>query len=236
MCSLEKRGNLFVLTLTGDGVEEHRLNPTLISSIRSALFDAKKHSNPGSVFITISQGKFFCNGFDLKPTSHPSTAAETVLQLTEISKRLLADFISLPMPTIAVVTGHAVGAGVGLAMCHDYVFMRRDRGVLYMNEIHTGIPVPDYAVELIRSKVGKPQWVRDVLLRGVKVKADVGMKMGLVDVACDDQESAVEGGVRMGVELGKMKWDGELYAEMRKSLYPVLCSMLGLGLKLESRL
>ncbi|KAI3741492.1 hypothetical protein L1987_59166 [Smallanthus sonchifolius] len=100
-----------------------------------------------------------------------------------------------------------------------------------MNEVHTGILVRDYAVELIRSKVGKPQWLRDILLRGVKVKADEGVTMGLVDIACEDHESAVEGGMRMGVELAKMKWDGELYAEMCKSLYPVLCSMLGLGFK-----
>ncbi|KAJ0590087.1 putative ClpP/crotonase-like domain superfamily [Helianthus annuus] len=89
MCSLEKRGNLFLLTLTGDGVDEHRLNSTLISSIRSALSDASLHSTHGSVLLTIAQGKFFCNGFDFNTT-------DTIFQLNQVYKCLVADFISIP--------------------------------------------------------------------------------------------------------------------------------------------
>ncbi|KAK9056031.1 hypothetical protein SSX86_027118 [Deinandra increscens subsp. villosa] len=228
MCSLEKRGNLFVLTLTGDGADEHRLDSALISSIRTALLDAKVHSTHGSVFITVANGKFFSNGLALDPASSPSTS---ILELSEVYRSMLADFVSLPMPTISVVTGHAVGGGLGLAICHDYVFMSRGHGVLWMNEVHTGMLIPDFGIELLRSKVMKAGSLRDILLRGVKVKADEAVTMGLVDVACDSRESAVEGGFRMGVELAKMKWDGEFYAKMRKSLYPNLCSKLGLGYK-----
>ncbi|KAF5811298.1 putative enoyl-CoA hydratase/isomerase, ClpP/crotonase-like domain superfamily [Helianthus annuus] len=224
MCSLEKRGNLFLLTLTGDGVDEHRLNSTLISSIRSALSDASLHSTHGSVLLTIAQGKFFCNGFDFNTT-------DTIFQLINQVKCMVAEFISLPMPTIVVITGHAIGAGLGLALCHDYVYMRRDHGLLSMNEIHKGLMLPDYGVELIRAKVVKRESLRDVLLRGVKVKADEAVMMGLVDIAYEDRESAVEGGLRMGEELAKMKWNGKLYAQMRKALYPELCSVLGLGFK-----
>lgn len=64
MCTLEKRGNIFILTLTGD--DEHRLNPTLIASLRSTLTDVKSQATKGSVLITTAQGKFFSNGFDLR--------------------------------------------------------------------------------------------------------------------------------------------------------------------------
>ncbi|CAN8318680.1 unnamed protein product [Cochlearia groenlandica] len=63
MCTLEKRGDLFILTLTGDN--EHRFNPTTISSILSLLQQAKSQSSRDSVLITTIHDRFFSNGFDL---------------------------------------------------------------------------------------------------------------------------------------------------------------------------
>nr|XP_043621680.1 enoyl-CoA delta isomerase 2, peroxisomal-like [Erigeron canadensis] len=115
------------------------------------------------------------------------------------------------MPSISIVTctGHAVGSGLALALCHDYVVMQRGRNVLYMCEIQLGISLPDYGVELIKSKVEKSDSLRDILLGGMKVKADQAVAMGLVDMACDSAESAVDGGVRMGKELAKKKFNGD---------------------------
>ncbi|XP_071731337.1 enoyl-CoA delta isomerase 2, peroxisomal-like [Rutidosis leptorrhynchoides] len=230
MCTFEKRGNLFFLTLTGNGVDdEHYLSPILITSILSVVSDAKIQSTRGSVWITVAQGKFFSNGLANPSTfTSPSKAHDIIVHGLKTFKALVADFISLPMPTIAIVTGHAAGGGMSFALCHDYVFMRRDRGILYMSEIDVGFPVPDFGLELIKSKVGDPNYRRDILLRGVKVKADEAVKMGIVDKAYDSRESAVEGGLRMGDELSKRQWDGEVYVEMRKSLYPDLCRTLGL--------
>ena len=47
--------------------------------------------------------------------------------MVDLFKPALADLISLLMPMIAAV------AGMMLAMSHDYVFMRSNRGVLYMS-------------------------------------------------------------------------------------------------------
>ncbi|XP_071700481.1 enoyl-CoA delta isomerase 2, peroxisomal-like [Rutidosis leptorrhynchoides] len=236
MSTLEKRDNLFILTLTNDNnVDNERryLYPKLIPSIRSALATAKTQSTRGSVLITIAQGKFYSNGL-LNPSLIASSSKDghdRVLHGLAMFKALVADLISLPMPTIAVVTGHAAGGGLVLALCHDYVLMRRDRGVLYMSEVDVGMSMPRYGIEVIKTKAGDPNYRRDILLRGVKVKADEGVKMRLIDKVYDSLESVVEGGMRMGEELAKRKWDGEVYAEIRKSLYPELCTTLGLGFK-----
>ncbi|XP_071704040.1 enoyl-CoA delta isomerase 2, peroxisomal-like [Rutidosis leptorrhynchoides] len=226
MCTLETHGNLFFLKLNGE--DEHYLNP-LVPSIRSALSDAKTKSTRGSVLITIAQGKFFSNGL-LNPTSIESSLnADDTIQPMLNFKDIMAELISLPMPTIAVVTGHAVGGGLVFALCHDYVFMRRDRGVLYMSEIDLGICMSDFGFEVFISKMGGPNYRRDILLHGVKVKADEAVKMGLAYKAYDSRESVVNGAVRKGEELSNRKWDGEVYVEIRKSLHPDLCKALGLG-------
>ncbi|KAM7462949.1 hypothetical protein LguiA_031070 [Lonicera macranthoides] len=227
MCTLEKRGNIFLLTLTGD--DEHRLNPTLIASLRSSLAQIKSQSTRGSALLTVADGKFFSNGFDLAwAQSTGGSAAEQLLHMVDLFKQFVADMVSLPMPTIAAVTGHAAAAGLVLALSHDYVLMRRDRGVMYMSELDIGMTLPDYFTALVREKVPSPGARRDVLLRAAKVKAEEAVGMGLVDSAHDSGEKVVEAAVRMGEELGKRKWNGEVYAEIRKALYPELCGVLGL--------
>ncbi|KAL6970534.1 Enoyl-CoA delta isomerase 2, mitochondrial [Sarracenia purpurea var. burkii] len=229
MCTLEKRGDIFFLTLTGD--DEHRLNPTLIASIRSYLREVREQSTRGSVLVTTARGKFFSNGFDLAWAQSAGSISEAPVRLhhmVSLFKPLVADLISLPMPTIAAVTGHAAAAGMLLAMSHDYFFMRKDRGVLYMSELDIGMTLPDYFTALLRSKIGSAAARRDVTLKAAKLRAAEAVAMGIVDSAHDSVEAVVEAAVRLGQELVKRNWDGEVYAEIRKSMYPDLCGVLGL--------
>ncbi|KAI5649463.1 hypothetical protein M9H77_35468 [Catharanthus roseus] len=230
MCTLEKRGNFFILTLTGD--DEHRLNPTLIASIRSTLADVKSQGAKGSVLITTAQGKFFSNGFDLRYAQAAGSvegAKDRLLKMVDLFKPLVADLISLPLPTIAAVTGHAAAAGLMLAMSHDYVTMRSDKGVLYMSELDLGMTLPDYFTALIRSKMGSASSRRGLVLRAQKVGPEMAVEMGIVDSVHGSGEEAIEAAVRIGEELSKKKWNGKAYAEIRKALYPELCGNLGLS-------
>lgn len=229
MCTLEKRGSLFVLTLTGN--DEHRLNPTLITSLLSTLSQIRSQATPGSVLITTAHGRFFSNGFDLtwaQSAGSPSGARDRLHHMVDSFKPVIAALISLPMPTIAALPGHAAGAGLMLAISHDYILMRSDKGVLYMPEIDMGTTLPDYFSVGMRSKIRSSAAMREVLLRGVKVKAAEAMKMGIVNSAHDSAESVMEASVRLGEELAQRKWNGEVYAEIRKSLYPEICEVLGL--------
>ncbi|KAJ8764572.1 hypothetical protein K2173_006444 [Erythroxylum novogranatense] len=230
MCTLEKRGSIFFLTLTGD--DDHRFNPTVIGSILSALRQAKSEATRGSVLITTSQGKFFSNGFDLawaQAAGSPSKSLERLSHMVSLFKPVVAELISLPMPTIAAVQGHAAAAGFLFALSHDYFLMRSDRGVLYMSEVDIGLSLPDYFVSTFRAKLGSVIALRDVLLRGEKVKAGDAVRLGIVDEAHRDEKSLAEAAIGLGEKLGARKWKGDVYKEIRKSLYPELCETLGLG-------
>ncbi|KAK4259225.1 hypothetical protein QN277_005577 [Acacia crassicarpa] len=88
--------------------------------------------------------------------------------------------------------------------------------------------LPDYFAVGFRSKIRSPTALRDVFLMGVKVKAVEAVKMGIVNSAHNSAESVMEASMRLGEELAKRKWIGEVYAELRKSLYPEMCDVLGL--------
>lgn len=203
MCSLEKSGDIFILTLTGD--DEHRLTPTLIESIRISLKQVRKDAKPGSVLITTAQGKFFSNGFDLKYAAAAGSASGSYDRLRGMSdsfKFVVADLFSLPMPTVAAVSGHAAAAGFLLALSHDYVLMRKDKGILYMSELNIGLNFADYFMAFLKSKIPSSRVRRDVLLQSMKIRADKAVEMGLIDFAYNSVEETKEAALKLAVKLG----------------------------------
>ena len=61
-----------------------------------------------------------------------------------------------------------------------------------------------------------------------KVKGEEAVRMGIMDSTAASEESVVEAAVRLGDRLVERKWNGEVHAKIRKSLYPELCGVLGL--------
>ncbi|CAN0837270.1 Enoyl-CoA delta isomerase 1, peroxisomal [Linum grandiflorum] len=211
MCTLEKKGNIYMLTLIGSG--EHRLNPNLIDSIRSAL--STLTANPissSSVLITTSHGNFFSNGFDL---SYAQSSLPLLQLMSSKLQSLISQLISLPMPTIAAVTGHASAAGMILALSHDYVVMRKDRGFLYMSEVDIGLVIPDWFVTLLNSKIGSGHVRREVIMSAAKLTAEMGVERGIVHSAHHGAEATIEGAIRLGDELLRRRWNGQAYAKNR---------------------
>ncbi|PWA90438.1 delta(3), delta(2)-enoyl CoA isomerase 1 [Artemisia annua] len=221
MCTLEKRGNIYILTLTGD--DEHRLSPALLDSITAAIhrIHSETTTTP-SALITTAHGKFFSNGFDLTWAQNDPKRYKYMDAKLQV---LVRDLICLPMPTIAAVTGHASGAGFVLAQAHDYVMMRKDRGFLYMSEMDIKIVVPDCFVRMLKNKIGYLA-LRDVMMRGDKVTAEVAVAKGVIYSVHDNAEETVEAAVKYAEELVMRNWDGHVYACNRKKLFAdVLAAM-----------
>ncbi|KAL8103024.1 enoyl-CoA delta isomerase 1, peroxisomal-like [Apium graveolens] len=224
MCSLEKRGNIYILTLTGD--DQHRFNPTLLDAIAAALHRIRTETiatSSSSALITTAQGKFFSNGYDLNWASKDPTRPKIMsLKIRSVIK----DLISLPMPTIAAITGHAAASAVILSLCHDYVFMRKDRGFMYMSEMDIGLKVPNWFVKVLRCKIGSPVVWRDLVLKGRKMTADVAVEKGVIEAACENAEMTVMKAVELGEELVKRRWNGHVYADNRITIFGEVLSAI----------
>ncbi|WOG96274.1 hypothetical protein DCAR_0415608 [Daucus carota subsp. sativus] len=219
MCTLEKRGSLYILTLTGN--DDHRLNPSLVDSISAALHcircEVLATPSISAALITTGEGKYFSNGGDIAWAQSNKQRFFTMMSKV---RHLLTDLMSLPMPTIAAVNGHASGGGYILALCHDYVFMRKDRGYLYMGELDTGTVIsPTYFAATLKAKISSPAVRRDILLKAEKITAQAAVTKGIIDAAYDNMEETMTAAVELGEELVRNNWNGEVYAENRKYLY-----------------
>ncbi|XP_039144024.1 enoyl-CoA delta isomerase 2, peroxisomal-like [Dioscorea cayenensis subsp. rotundata] len=226
MCTLEKRGRVYILTLTGSN--EHRFNLTTVLSIRSALAQVRSDSGAGASLVTAAEGKFFSNGLDVAWIS--ASTPDLIHQYESALRAMIADLVSLPMPTIASITGHAAGGGFIFARAHDYVVMRGDRGFIYMNELDIGERFRKYGMSVLRSRISDARVLRDLVLRPEKMKAGEAERKGVIDRAVEGAaEETVAVAVRMADEMAAKGWDGGVYASIRKRAFPKIFRDLGLG-------
>ncbi|KAJ3693885.1 hypothetical protein LUZ60_009365 [Juncus effusus] len=228
MCTLEKRGNIYLLTLTGSG--EHRLNPSLLTSLRSALSQILSSSPPpNSALVTCAQGKFFSNGFD-QAWARSSPVSQHHL-MSDGLRHLIADLLSFPMPTVCAVTGHVAAGGCALVLAHDYVVMRGDRGFFYMSEMDVGLKFVEYFKVLFKEKIPDMRVRRDVLLRSERLKAGNAVARGIVDLAAQGGiEGTVEEALRLAKEVAKEVSSGAKLAQKRKLMFPETWKHVSIGL------
>ena len=66
---------------------------------------------------------------------------------------LMGRIITLPVPTVCAINGHAFGAGFMMSLCHDVRVMRVDRGFVCANEVQLGMKIPEPELALFRHKV-----------------------------------------------------------------------------------
>jgi 2-(1,2-epoxy-1,2-dihydrophenyl)acetyl-CoA isomerase len=117
---IEDHGPVRLLTLNRPDVR-NALNTALLRRLRTAVADAKAGS--ARCLVLTGAGKGFCAGADVAEwaEAEASGKAEESPWMDEMHG-LIRDVASYPKPSIAVLNGAAVGAGLDLALACDFRF------------------------------------------------------------------------------------------------------------------
>lgn len=175
MPALTQDGPLWTLDL---GDDENRFSPQFLDSVTEFLDDLVSTTEPAAL-VTTGGGKFYSNGLDLDWLgANPGELGAYVRRV----QLLLQKVLTLPVPTVAAVNGHAFGAGAMLAIAHDYRVMREDRGYFCFPEVDIHIPFTPGMSALIRTKVTARTAV-DAMTTGRRYGAADAVAAGLVDAA-----------------------------------------------------
>ena len=67
--------------------------------------------------------------------------------------KVMSRLITLPIPSVAAINGHAFGAGFMTVLCHDVRVMREDRGYVCANEMQLGMVIPKPELALFKHKL-----------------------------------------------------------------------------------
>jgi enoyl-CoA hydratase/carnithine racemase len=123
-------------------------------------------------------GECFSAGLDLKLVPRYSRDEQRTM-LTTIN-RMLAKLYGCPLPVVGAINGHAVAAGLILALACDYRVATNTAAKLGLTEVRAGIPFPAAAMAVLQTEVA-PSVARALTLRGNNVDASTALADGLVD-------------------------------------------------------
>lgn len=176
------------------GATENRFGPDWLAAFDDAL--ASVIACPAPLVLTGS-GKFFSNGLDLDWIGrHPDQLEAYVAQVQE----LLARVLTLPVPTLAAINGHAFGAGAILSLACDWRVMRADRGYFCLPEVDLGLSFTPGMAALVQDKL-TPRAALDAMTTGRRFTGPEARSLGLVDATAAG-EDLIEEAVARAAELG----------------------------------
>ncbi|KAK1988331.1 enoyl-CoA hydratase/isomerase [Colletotrichum cereale] len=164
-----------VYLLTWSSPPDNRLTTPFCRALLAAL-DVVEFAHPAGVLVTTSAiPKFYSNGLDLEH------ATVTPGFWSDCLYRLFHRFLTYPMPTLALIPGHAFAGGFMTAMHHDYRVMNPQKGFLCMNELDFGAPLKPPMSAIFRIKCASPRVYQDIVLEAKRFPGPAALDAGLVD-------------------------------------------------------
>lgn len=142
---------------------------------------AQLEAGEAQVVILRSAAKMFMAGADLNMVNQGwDSLRATIKQCQHLMNRWEA----LPMMTVAVINGHAAGAGCELSLATDWRVMARGRPRIGLPEVLRGLLPGAGGTQRMSRLIGRGRAL-DLCLRGRLIDADEAEQVGLISEAVD---------------------------------------------------
>jgi enoyl-CoA hydratase len=128
--------------------------------------------------VVTGAGGCFSAGLDLKIV--PLYGPDEQRALVAAANRLLGKLYACPLPVVAAINGHAIAAGLVLALACDYRVGPRAPAKLGLTEARAGIPFPAAAMAIVQAELAPPA-ARVLTLLARTVDAEQALALGALD-------------------------------------------------------
>ena len=193
MPTLTIEHELYVLNL---GSDENRFTLEMLAALEQAVDKVAEDVRP---LVTIADGKFFSNGLDVAwMRANPDQSRAYVARVRAVFARIM----TLPVPTVAAINGHAFGAGSLLATAHDWRVMRGDRGFFCFPEVDIDMSFGRGFSALIQAKF-TARTALDAMTTGYRYGGEEAREAGLVDATAAEPELLETARARVAGLAGK---------------------------------
>jgi Delta3-Delta2-enoyl-CoA isomerase len=215
MIEVLREGDVRVLRFD-DG--ENRFSPGFLDELEKILGELEAAEGPRAL-VTTGTGKFFSNGLDLDWLTHDPERWGPYLDRVHA---LFARFLTLPMPTVAALNGHAFAAGAMLALSHDHRVMRTDRGYFCLPEVDLGLSFTPGMAALVQSRLPTVT-AHEAMITGRRYAAEEARVAGIVHRTAPETD-VLATALDLAAPLAAK--DGATVAKIRTAMYePVLAAL-----------
>src|SRR5512147_1108840 len=157
-------------------------------------------ASDATALVLTGTGRAFSAGLNLKVVPLYGPAEQRAM--IETANRVLARLYACPLPTVAAVNGHAVAAGLVLALACDQR-VGPDAGALFgLTEARAGIPFPAAAMVIVRAELA-PAAARTLTLVARNVDAARAAALGILDELVP-AEAVLSRAIAIAEDLGTM--------------------------------
>jgi enoyl-CoA hydratase/carnithine racemase len=188
---VERQGG--VVTVTMNRPERKNAANAVMLLELPAIFEEIEANAEDRVMILTGAGGAFCSGADLGDPNGPAsdTSRSPLARMRRLGDVALALY-RLTKPTIAKVDGHAVGAGLSLALGCDLVVCS-DRAKLSMIFSRRGLSLDNGASFLLPRLVGMAR-AKEIALFGGMYSGEEALALGLINrvVPADELDAFVD--------------------------------------------
>lgn len=196
--SIAREGEAVVITL--DRPEAfNSLTPEMIAELPRALNAAAADPTCRTIVLTGSGDRAFCAGIDVKSvarrdatagTSPPTELDPITAQFENLHLRLsgiIRTIHSLPVPIIAAVNGHAIGAGLAMAAACD-LRLGSEAARLADGFVKRGISGCEMGLSYFLPKIVGPALAFEWMMTGRRITAEEAASAGFFSEVTSDAE------------------------------------------------
>lgn len=187
-------GSLARLTLDSPH-NRNALSTRLVEQLHAGLAQAAADPAVRTVVLTHTGGTF-CAGADLSEASGGDPYESTAARGRELSN-LLRAIVESPLPVVAAIDGHVRAGGLGLVGACD-IAIAGPRSTFALTEARIGVAPAIISLTLLPKLSARA--ASRYYLTGETFGAAVAAEIGLITIATDDLQVAVDGVV---ADLGK---------------------------------
>ena len=166
-----------------DDAKANAMNPAFFKELHSALDEMEKHRV--KVLVLSGRDTIFCAGLDLKHLA--AIDVHENARFTQMFARTMLRLFTFPIPTIAVVAGHAIAGGCILAMACDYRIAQNGDYRIQMNEVRNKMSVPNW-MSLIASQAVPSHRMTEFILHARIYSPEQAFKFELVHELCENAD------------------------------------------------
>jgi enoyl-CoA hydratase/carnithine racemase len=198
MVSVENHGKVLFAKMNS-GVT-NALNLKMVQELEAVIKQVKNDPGINSLVLGSSNEKFFSLGFDIPELFEMNR--DDFRRFYRSFNQFCLDLFTLPKPTVAAITGHAIAGGCILLLCCDYRFIAEGHKMIGLNEVKLGLPVPYLPDRLLHALVGICK-AREIMESGKFYPAEKALEMGIVDKTLPT-EDVVKAAIEHADTLGSL--------------------------------
>jgi enoyl-CoA hydratase len=178
LVATEERDGVWILSLARPPV--NAVDPRLVAALEERAATAADSPACRAVVIT-GRGRAFSAGIDTKvvPAYDRAERAEMIRAVN----RAILGLYGLPRPTVAAVNGHALGAGLVLALACDVRLAAAGEYRIGLAEVAAGIPFPAGPLVVVQAELTPPA-ARTLVLGGAAFGPTDPRAMAFLDAVC----------------------------------------------------